>query len=350
MNSHETPPDPDAARAMHKQRASMLYERVATAMDGLGVLRGTLLAIASTRMAPTDAQEGTDSHESAFATWTALEAAVAGLESVADRVREQGDALAMAYRDVSGTGVAATPCDTSRDDLARLIQRQRASLMALNQQIVAAESNLRAASSDLVHRPEPPAPRTEESVRFGAVELQDVNEFLQESPIASVPINATYFQRILEAARSKEGHKRPMGSILREAGLITRRQLEKALALQKEGKKRPLGAHLVDLGYTTDVAIAQTIAAQLALPFIVLAKETVRAEALAVVPLHMARRHCCFPMEVFEGSITVAMANPLDLIALEDLRLVTGKHVRPGVASRDEISRHIDRHYAGSSF
>ena len=288
MNSHETPPDPDAARAMHKQRASMLYERVATAMDGLGVLRGTLLAIASTRMAPTDVQEGTDSHESAFATWTALEAAVAGLESVADRVREQGDALAMAYRDVSGTGVAATPRDTSRDDLARLIQRQRASLMALNQQIVAAESNLRAASSDFAHRPEPAAPRSEESVRFGAVELQDVNEFLQESPIASVPVNATYFQRILEAARSKEGHKRPMGSILREAGLITRR--------------------------------------------------------------HMARRHCCFPMEVFEGSITVAMANPLDLIALEDLRLVTGKHVRPGVASRDEISRHIDRHYAGSSF
>lgn len=349
MNSHEPPHDSDAARAMHKRRASDLYERVAAAMDSLGVLRGTLLAIASTRMAPTDTQENPDSQEAACATWTALEAAVAGLESVADRVREQGDDLAAAYRDVSGTGGAAAPRDTSRDDLARLIQRQRASLMALNEQIVTAESTLRTRSQGAT---EPVDGRASErdSLRFAAVELQDVHEFLQESPLASVPVNATYFQRILEAARAKEGHRRPMGAILREAGLITARQLDKALARQKKGTKRPLGAHLVDLGYTTDVAIAQTIAAQLALPFIVLAKETVRAEALAIVPLHMARRHCCFPMQVYDGSITVAMANPLDLIALEDLRLVSGKHVRPGVASRDEISRHIDRHYAGSSF
>ena len=349
MNPQEKTLESDAARAMHKLRASTLYERVATAMDSLGVLRGTLLAIASTRMAPTDSQGEPTTDESAYATWTALEAAVAGLESVADRVREQGDALAATYRDVSGTGVAAAPRDTSRDDLARLIQRQRASLMALNQQIDSAESTLRSASDD-VDRPAKPEAASQGDFRFGAVELQEVNEFLQESPLASVPVNATYFQRILEASRSKEGHKRPMGSILKEAGLITSRQLEKALAKQKKGKKRPLGAHLVNLGYTTDVAIAQAIAAQLALPFIVLAKEAVRADALAIIPLHMARRHCCFPMQVYEGSITVAMANPLDLIALEDLRLASGRHVRPGVASRDEISRHIDRHYAGSSF
>ncbi len=348
MNPQETPLDLETARAMHKLRASALYERVATAMDSLGVLRGTLLAIASTRMAPTDSEGVPTTEETAFATWTALEAAVAGLESVAERVREQGDALAATYRDVSGTGMAAAPSDTSRDNLARLIQQQRASLMALNQQIDSAESTLRDASDNALRLLDGKG-RSEEELRSGAVELQDVNEFLQQSPLASVPVNATYFQRILEAARSKEGHKRPMGAILKAAGLITARQLEKALARQKKGKKRPLGALLVDLGYTTDVAIAQTIAAQLALPFIVLAKETVRAEALAAIPLHLARRHCCFPMQIYEGSITVAMANPLDLIALEDLRLASGKHVRPGVASRAEISRHIDRHYGASS-
>lgn len=141
-----------------------------------------------------------------------------------------------------------------------------------------------------------------------------------------------------------------MGAILVEAGLITERQLENALAHQNEGRKRPLGTLLVDLGYTSDAAIAQTIAAQLALPFVSLAMEVVQQDALEVVPLHVARRHTCFPVSINDGALYVAMANPLDLIALEDLRLASRKHVRPCVASREEITGHIDRHYAGSVF
>jgi len=177
------------------------------------------------------------------------------------------------------------------------------------------------------------------------VEIQSVKDFVQNSPIATVPVNASYYARILEAASAPEGHRVPMGEILTSAGLITKRQLKKALAHQQAGRRKPLGTLLVDLGYASEEAIAQTVAAQLALPYVTLARESIRAGAVALIPLRVARRHACFPLNYDDHALTVAMANPLDLVALEDVHKVSERHVRPCVASREDITRHIRIHY-----
>ncbi len=314
-------------------RARELYERLAASMDRVRAVRSTLSTIASLtphtdEIARSQAAEGI---------WRTVEDAVAQLEQASTLLTDQLPPLQTAYAP-KNNGTPQNGLSRSSYDLETLIVEQRAALLVLNKQI-----------SDTLSIVQTQAPKAEQR-SYGAVEIQDVSEFLQDSPIASIPINASYYQRILEAAHSPEGHKRPMGSILIEAGLITARQLSNALQHQNEGRKRPLGTLLVDLGYTTDTAIAQTIAAQLALPFVTLAQETVHDDALYAIPLHMARRHSCFPVSASEGSLYVAMANPLDLIALEDLRLASGKHVRPCVASREEIAWHIDKHYAGSAF
>ena len=177
------------------------------------------------------------------------------------------------------------------------------------------------------------------------VEIQSIQEFVQNSPIASVPVNTSYYARIVEAAAAPEGHRVPMGAILCHAGLITPRQLENALDHQQKGRRKPLGSLLVDLGYTTEVAIAQTVAAQLDLPYVVLARERIRSGAAALVPLRMARRHAAFPIDYSDHSLVVAMANPLDLVALEDLHKASERHIRPCVAAQEDILLHIRIHY-----
>ncbi len=216
-----------------------------------------------------------------------------------------------------------------------LIEAQKIEIDALNRQLFDAEQWLVQRGQSTMDE----SPRA-----CGQIELQSVQEFIQNSPIASIPINASYYQRILEAASAPEGHKIPMGQILTSAGVVSERQLQSALDYQREGRRQALGGLLVDLGYTTEDAIAQALAAQLALPYVVLADESVDPAAVSVVPAHLARRHAAFPLRFHGHALRVAMANPLDLIALEDLRIASNAHIRPCVAARGEIASLIERY------
>ena len=220
--------------------------------------------------------------------------------------------------------------------LDQLIEAQKAEISALNQHLADLAQALATGPEDRQRE----FPRS-----YGQVEMQNVEAFLQGSPIASIPVNASYYERILEAANSPEGHKVPMGEILTSAGVITDRQLQNALTHQKDGRRQALGTLLVDLGYTSEEAIAQALAAQLALPYVVLQQEVIIKSAVFSVPVQIARRHACFPINKNDHALFVAMANPLDLIALEDLRIVSGKHIRPCVAARGEIAEHIKLYY-----
>ena len=328
MILNNTTPPAELNKMSPHPRLKAINDRLARSTDRLRNIKNALLAMGG---APDKADDEN--------VWTTLETAVTQVEQALAQIGDQvGNAFDV---DTHSTPLASAENDGVTQNLESLITHQRKALDALHKQIASTESTLHKAT----YVKPPPAHS------HGDVELQDINDFLQESPIATIPINASYYQRILEAARSPEGHRRPMGSILLKAEVITTRQLENALRHQKEGQKRPLGSLLVDLGYTDDTAIAQAIAAQLALPFITLSKETVMQDALDTIPLHVARLHGCFPVSVNDvGALYVAMSNPLDLVALEDLRHASNRHVRPCVASRSEITDHINRHYAGSSF
>ncbi len=220
--------------------------------------------------------------------------------------------------------------------LDKLIEAQKSEIFALNQHLAELEQSLDSQGSDR---------QTEFPRTYGQVEIQSVESFLQGSPISSIPVNASYYERILEAANAPEGHKVPMGAILTGAGVISERQLHSALDYQQGGRRQALGTLLVDLGYTTEDAIAQALAAQLALPYVVLGQEKIQRDAVAAIPVHLARRHACFPISRNDHALYVAMANPLDLIALEDLHIASSRHIRPCVASRGEIAEQINSHY-----
>jgi hypothetical protein len=330
-------------------------QRLRSAIRHYGELDPATLAVACENQGEGSAKDSVETLRNLCARLDQFEKALAQLNELALDVSQQGEALIEDYLALPTSaghelpdqgfqlhlahwaeGGAERRRETDMRALDRLIEAQKAEIDALNQQLAEAENWL--APRPQAHQPELPR-------ACGQIELQSVQEFVQNSPIASIPINASYYQSIQEAASSPEGHKVPMGKILTRAGVVSARQLESALSYQQKGRKQALGSLLVDLGYTTEDAIAQALAAQLALPYVVLANEPMDPAAAAAVPVHLARRHAAFPLSFNGHGLYVAMANPLDLIALEDLRIASSMHIRPCVAARGEIASHIERFF-----
>ena len=331
-------------------------QRLRSALRHYGEIDPATLAVACENQGAGSAKDSVETLRNLCARLDQFEGALAQLNALALDVSRQGEGLIEDYLALpkGGTdgglpdqgfqlhlahwaeGGAERRRETDMRALDRLIEAQKAEIDALNKQLSDAESWL----TPRLQPHQPDLPRA-----CGQIELQSVQEFVQNSPIASIPINASYYQSIQEAASSPEGHKVPMGKILTHAGVVSDRQLQSALGYQREGRKQALGSLLVDLGYTTEDAIAQALAAQLALPYVVLANEPMDPAAVAAVPIHLARRHMAFPLSFNGHGLYVAMANPLDLIALEDLRIASSMHIRPCVAARGEIAAQIERFF-----
>lgn len=147
------------------------------------------------------------------------------------------------------------------------------------------------------------------------------------------------------AARDANGQPRTMGEILIDAGIITSKQLESALEEQRTAKKRRLGSILVEKGLIREEIVAQVVGSQLNLPFVRLEKRKIEQGALAFMDGRLATHHMCFPISATTEKITVAMANPLDLIAIEDLEFATSLKVQPVVATLSDITSAIVKHY-----
>jgi len=147
------------------------------------------------------------------------------------------------------------------------------------------------------------------------------------------------------AANDEAGKKRPLGMILVKAGVITSDQLEAALREQRGSWHRHIGAILIDLGFADEITIAQALAAQTKLPFVRLGNERIDRNAAGLLSRQMAHHHTSMPLREELGKLVVAMANPLDLVALEDIQLATNRPVSPVVASITDLRNTIREFY-----
>ena len=145
-------------------------------------------------------------------------------------------------------------------------------------------------------------------------------------------------------AENDDNMKQKLGTLLQDAGLITEDQLQKALAHQKIERRR-LGDILVAMGAITDEDLAETLASQLGLPYIDLDTVVIEPEALERLPEKFARKHNCIPLAVDREVITVAMADPLDVKAIEDVGFSSGRQVAPCVSTRDQVQSALDSAY-----
>jgi len=138
-----------------------------------------------------------------------------------------------------------------------------------------------------------------------------------------------------------------LGEALLSAGEITEEQLQEALRYQKEseqnGRKNMLGKILIDLGYTTEEAVTRAVAQKSGVPFRSLEENPPDPGTGALLDPQAARRYQALPVEFENNVLVVAMANPSDIVAIDDLRLITGYDVKPVMAPDSELQAALER-------
>jgi type II secretion system protein E len=137
-----------------------------------------------------------------------------------------------------------------------------------------------------------------------------------------------------------------LGALLTEEGVITPEQLEIALAEQRRtGGAKRIGEVLIGLRFLTEARLLQALSRQLDTPIVDLAHEPPDAAALEIVPSEFAMRHHLVPLRNNDGTLVVAMADPLDIHAIDDLRLLTGMDIAPMLAPAGDIRRVCEQFY-----
>ncbi|MDO8963519.1 MAG: ATPase, T2SS/T4P/T4SS family [Coriobacteriia bacterium] len=130
-----------------------------------------------------------------------------------------------------------------------------------------------------------------------------------------------------------------------KAGVITEGQLNDALEVHK-ATGSPLGRVLVELGYANQGAILSVMAQQIGIPYIDFSERKSDPTAIAVVPKDLAVRYTLMPVCFDEQNrLVVAMADPQNVLALDDLRIVTGYEIRPAISTKDDILATVEEAY-----
>jgi general secretion pathway protein E len=137
----------------------------------------------------------------------------------------------------------------------------------------------------------------------------------------------------------------PLGQLLIEQGLMDAEDLERGLELQRERKGEKLGKILVDMGYIAQRDLLNVLSRQLGLPIAQLGAPPATSEVEGLSPRFL-RQSCVFPVAISEGTLTLAMADPLDFETINVVQSFTHLEVSPQLASEQEILDSIDRFYS----
>ncbi len=140
-----------------------------------------------------------------------------------------------------------------------------------------------------------------------------------------------------------------LGTLLVENRVITDRQLERALQRQRE-RGGLLGDVLIDMGFASEKAVLEALAWQLNIDHV--SAETVNhiaPELMRMIPERVARQYMVVPLAAHDNVIDVAMANPFDIIAIDDLRALTQHRINTAIISKEGAKVLIERFYASGS-
>ncbi len=138
--------------------------------------------------------------------------------------------------------------------------------------------------------------------------------------------------------------RKKLGELLLQANLIDSKTLAAALEIQKTRQKK-IGQILVDMGVTDDEKIAKALASQLKIPYIRLNDVQIPRDVIDLVPRDMAENYLLIPVKEVKKQLVIAMANPLEFHALDDLRFITQMSIFITVAPQGDILSAIHKYY-----
>ena len=149
----------------------------------------------------------------------------------------------------------------------------------------------------------------------------------------------------IDVLRNQKASKLRLGDILKDMGLATEEQIAAALGEQRETRKR-LGQILVEQGIITPLDLSKALAHKFGVSFLDLTAVTFDGAAATYIDERLARRYGATPVRFLdESTLLVAMADPQNLLALDDLKIITGFDIQPAIASEEDIFGAIARIY-----
>ncbi|MEH7123946.1 ATPase, T2SS/T4P/T4SS family [Bacillus sp. JJ1532] len=138
-------------------------------------------------------------------------------------------------------------------------------------------------------------------------------------------------------------NRQRLGDLLVNAGLITEEQLLVTLKEKSNGQK--LGDALLQRGFITEQQLIEVLEFQLGIPHISLYRYPFDTKLFNIIPKEIAKRQLLIPMKRDGDKLFVAMADPMDFFAIDDLRLSTGFQIETAIATKDDILRAINKYY-----
>ncbi len=148
----------------------------------------------------------------------------------------------------------------------------------------------------------------------------------------------------VDPTKTQPGRVEPIGELLRSQGAITAEQLTQALEIQRRSGGR-LGRILVEMGAVSEGQLARGLARHWGLPYTELPEEDIAPDVARLIPTYLAQRHAVVAIERKQNRIVVAMSDPSNVVAIDDIRLLTGLDVEIVIASTDDLTRVQSRLY-----
>lgn len=135
-----------------------------------------------------------------------------------------------------------------------------------------------------------------------------------------------------------------LGELLIERKIINSRQLEEALEIQKQ-RGGLIGEILVMLGFAKEEQIAQALTAQFGFPYLPLVNYEIDPAITILIPENVSRQYCLIPIDKIGNSLSIAMSNPLNIQAIEDVELITNCKIQTFVSTATDIKKAIEKYY-----
>ena len=139
-----------------------------------------------------------------------------------------------------------------------------------------------------------------------------------------------------------------LGDLLVAEGLISQAQLHEAIREHRRSKER-LGKVLTKRGFISEEQLVEVLSKEHGLPSVAVDQYTIGVDVLAMVPVHIARKYDVLPLARVDGGLTLAMADPTNVVAMDEIAAMTRLAVLPVVAAAKSIRAAIERHYATAS-
>jgi len=139
-------------------------------------------------------------------------------------------------------------------------------------------------------------------------------------------------------------NNKQLGELLFDRGIITQAQLDQALGVQRD-KGGLIGEILVELGFVKEDDIAKSLTAKYGFPYLPLSNYEVNTEITSIIPGRVARQYLLVPIDKIGNNLTLAMSNPLNVQAIEDVELLSGCSVQTFVSTSSDIKKAIEKYY-----